>query len=67
MNVSPVFSEAALSSSLQAGRDEGNQVDEAQAVLDAKARVYALFLDESMCFSYDPQFFFLMCVIIGNL
>lgn len=43
MNVSPVFSEAAVSSSLQAGRDEGNQVDEAQAVLDAKARVYALF------------------------
>lgn len=67
MSISSFLSWAALSSALQAGRDESDKVDEAQAVQDAKARVQIL-LDESLSFTYDPQFFvFFMCVIIGNL
>lgn len=34
-----VSSKAAVSSALQAGRDESSNVDEAQAVVDAKASV----------------------------
>ncbi len=41
-NPTTVFSEAAVSSAFQAGRDESDQVDEAQAVQDAKARVRVL-------------------------
>lgn len=36
--------QSAVSSALQAGRDESDKVDEAQAVQDAKARVQVLYM-----------------------
>lgn len=51
---------AAVSSAFQAGRDESDKVDEAQAVKDAKARVQVLQM--KVCVSImSPQFFKCLC------
>lgn len=56
MQSSLVFSHAAVSSAFQAGRDESDKVDEAQAVVDAKARRVQVILHESVCFDHDNNF-----------
>lgn len=47
-----------MSSAFQAGRDESDKVDEAQAVVDAKARSVEVILHESVCFDRENHFFF---------
>lgn len=45
------------SADLQAGRDESDTVDEAQAVVDAKARAFYT----STCLTLDPLYSFIVC------
>lgn len=51
-----------MSSAFQAGRDESDKVDEAQAVVDAKARSVGVILHESVCFDRENHFFIFFTV-----
>lgn len=49
---------AALFPTLQAGRDESDSVDEAQAVQDAKVKAEIYIVDKGVCLNNDSMYDF---------